>query len=54
MKGIDFQEVFAPVVKMITLGELFTISAFLDLDLYQTDVKMAFLHESLNKELYSL
>ena len=31
MNGIDFHECFAPVVKITTLGELFTISAFLDL-----------------------
>ena len=30
IQGIDFQEVFAHVVKMTTLQTLFAISAFLD------------------------
>ena len=39
---------------MTTLGTLFAISAILDLDLYQMDVKVAFLHGSLDEELYML
>ena len=39
IQGIDFQEVFDPVVKMTTLGTLFAISVFLDLELYQMGVR---------------
>ena len=54
IQGIDFQEAIAPEVKMTTIRTLFTISAFLDLELYQMDVKTAFLHGSLDEELYML
>ena len=54
IQGIDFQEAIAPAVKMTTIRTLFTISAFLDLAFYQMDVKTAFLHGSLDEELYML
>ena len=39
---------------MITLNTPFSISAFLDLELYQMDVKMAFPYGSLDEKLYML
>ena len=54
IQGIDFQEGFAPVVKMTILWTLFSLSALLDLELYQMYVNSAFLHRSLDVQLYIL
>ena len=40
------------MVKMTTLCVLFAFTAALDLELFQMDVKTAFLHGDLDKELY--
>ncbi|MCO5547962.1 hypothetical protein L7F22_001417 [Adiantum nelumboides] len=50
-EGIDFQEIFSPVVKMTTLSVLFALCAILDLELDQMDVVTAFLHGDLDEEL---
>ena len=47
-EDIDFQEVFSPMVKMTTLCVLFALIAALDLELYQMDIKTAFLHSDLD------
>jgi ATP-binding cassette subfamily B (MDR/TAP) protein 1 len=50
--GVDFEQVFSPVVKMTTLRFLLGIVALEDLELLQLDVKMAFLHGDLDEETY--
>jgi hypothetical protein len=50
--GIDFNEVFSPVVKMTTLGFLLGVVALEDLELLQLNMKMAFLHGDLEEEIY--
>ena len=42
----------SPMVRMTTLRVLFALTAALDLELFQMDVKTAFLHGDLDKELY--
>ncbi|KAH9679593.1 hypothetical protein KPL71_026196 [Citrus sinensis] len=49
--GVNFNEVFSPVVKYSSIRVLLAITAFKDLELDQMDVKTAFLHGSLEEEI---
>ena len=51
-KGIDFEEIFSPVVKMSSIRVVLGLAASLDLEIEQLDVKTAFLHGDLEEEIY--
>ncbi|GKA78969.1 putative RNA-directed DNA polymerase [Tanacetum coccineum] len=51
-RGIDFDEIFSPVVKMGSIRVVLSLAASLDLEVEQMDVKTAFLHGDLDKEIY--
>ncbi|GKC56778.1 putative RNA-directed DNA polymerase, partial [Tanacetum coccineum] len=51
-RGIDFDEIFSPVVKMGSIRVVLGLAASLDLEVEQIDVKIAFLHGDLDKEIY--
>ena len=51
-KGIDFDEIFSPVVKMTSICIVLSIVAAEDLHLEQLDVKTTFLHGDLEEEIY--
>ena len=51
-QGIDFDEIFSPVVKMSSIQVVLGLVASLDLELEQLDVKIAFLIDDLKKEIY--
>lgn len=53
-KGIDFEEIFSPVVKMSSIRIVLSLAASLDLEIEQMDVRTAFLHGDLEEEIYMI
>ena len=51
-KGIDFDEIFSPIVKMTSIRTILSLVVVEDLHLEQLDVKLAFLHGDLEKDIY--
>ena len=51
-KGIDFDEIFSPFVKMSSIRIILTLAVSLDLDVEQLDVKTTFLHGDLEETIY--
>ncbi|KAG9453509.1 hypothetical protein H6P81_006413 [Aristolochia fimbriata] len=51
-EGIDFHDIFAPVVKMTSIRTILSIVAVKGLYLEQLDIKTAFLHGDLEEEIY--
>ena len=51
-EGIDYNEVFSPVVKHSSIRILLALVAQYELDLDQLDVKTVFLHGDLDEEIY--
>jgi hypothetical protein len=51
-RGIDSNETFAPVVKHTSLWLILAIARQEDLDMFQLDIKTAFLYGDLEEELY--
>ncbi|KAK3024584.1 hypothetical protein RJ639_044326 [Escallonia herrerae] len=50
--GVDYQETFAPVAKLNTVGVILSLASNLDWPLQQLDVENAFLNGDLHEEVY--
>ena len=51
-EGIDYNEIFSPMVKHSSVRILLALVAQFNLELAQLDVKTAFLHGDLEEEIY--
>jgi len=52
VEGIDFDELFSPVVHYETAQLLLAVAALEDLDIQSVDVKTAYLYSDLDEEIY--
>ena len=50
--GVDFEETFSPVVRVQSIRAILSLVAFFDFELYQMDVKTAFLNGDLEEDVY--
>ena len=53
-KGIDYEETFSPVAMLKSIRILLSITAHYDYEIWQMDVKTAFLNGNLEEEIYML
>ena len=51
-EGIDYNDVFSPVIRFDTLRIMISIALYHDINLLQLDIETAFLHGNLEEELY--
>ncbi|KAH9778820.1 Integrase catalytic domain-containing protein [Citrus sinensis] len=51
-EGVDFKEVFSPVVRHASIRVILSLTAVQDMELDQLDVKTAFLHGRLQEEIF--
>ena len=53
-EGIDYDETFSPVAMLKSIRILLSIAAYYDYEIWQMDVKIAFLNGNLEVEIYMM
>ena len=53
-EGIDFDEIFSPIVKMCSIRVILELAASMNLEFEQLDVKIGFLHGDLDEEIFMM
>jgi hypothetical protein len=51
-EGIDYEDIFSLIMRITSVHLILSIVTYIDLELYQMDVKTVFLNEKLNEEIY--
>ena len=54
VQGVDYDETFSPVAMLKSFRIMLAIAAFYDYEIWQMDVKIAFLNGFLKEELYMM
>ena len=54
VQGVDYDETFSPVATLKSVRIMLAIAAFYDYEIWQMDVKTAFLNGFLEEELYMM
>jgi hypothetical protein len=52
IQGVDYDETFSPVAMLKSIRILLAIAAYFDFEIWQLDVKTAFLNGNIQEELY--
>ncbi len=50
--GVDYNETFAPIAKFVSICCILALTAIVDMEIHQMDVKTTFLNGDLEKEIY--
>ena len=53
-EGIDYEETFSPVAMLKSIRILLSIVAYYDYEIWQMDVKTAFINSNLEEEIYMI
>src|SRR3954469_25297353 len=54
VQGVDYEETFSPVAMIKSIQILLAIAAYHDYEIWQMDVKIAFLNGHIEEELYMI
>jgi hypothetical protein len=52
IQGVDYHETFSPVVMLKSVRIMLAIAVFFDYEIWQMDVKTAFLNGNIEEKLY--